>query len=450
MHPARFSTCGWLRSAAGVLDQNRVATKNQPFRSGREPRGKPMTNESSPQERRLSKFSNADRGALRHSLAAGDGATQAPRPSTEDDKPLSGLLEHIIRDGAFDQTAQVALAPAGEGLPSKLIEELNASRERASEDKLPDRRVEQEIHAALEASRLLQSCAADGTAEKSDILTLASTLPAPRYSKGSAREHLRHAVGRVGGVAANRVRAFGRASFRLSRQMRPSDWRRRYLVLLSLIHRHIFDRRIEALLFSKTPPLLVYRVTETEAGPQKDFVYQGPIPRKVLDWALSALPSDLKRYAFVDFRADRGRTLLLATRRNFEYAAGYAFEAESREILEMNLAQYPRSYMSCRDVRALRGDRDGVVIPPQPAVLFLPDSISASHLDIILSHISASYRLDPRPLYLIVDNAGPGHGLDQMEIFERAHPPILNRVKAMLFGPAKVAVYRSLEARSGA
>ena len=74
----------------------------------------------------------------------------------------------------------------------------------------------------------------------------------------------------------------------------------------------------------------------------------------VLGWALSALPADLKRYAFVDFEAGNGRTLLLAARRNFEHAIGYTHDSESSAMLEMNLAQYSRSYMSCRDVRALR------------------------------------------------------------------------------------------------
>ena len=88
-------------------------------------------------------------------------------------------------------------------------------------------------------------------------------------------------------------------------------------------------------------------------GGLKAFVYQGPFPGAVLNWALSALPSDLKRYAFVDFQAGNGRTLLLASRRNFEHATGYAFDGSTCEVLEMNLAQYSRSYMSCRDVRAL-------------------------------------------------------------------------------------------------
>src|SRR5262249_31624198 len=155
----------------------------------------------------------------------------------------------------------------------------------------------------------------------------------------------------------------------------------RYFVLLTLVHRQIFDRKIEQLLFVKTAGTGSHSVPHPDVSGKKLFLYQGPISRKVLYWALSALPAGLKHYAFVDFHAGNGRTLLPAARLNFEHASGYAYDPSSYEVLEMNLAQYSRSYMSCRDVRALRGDRDGLAIPPQPAVLFFPDSLSVSDLN---------------------------------------------------------------------
>jgi hypothetical protein len=225
--------------------------------------------------------------------------------------------------------------------------------------------------------------------------------------------------------------------------MQPRDWRRRYFVLLTLVHRQIFDRKIERLLFIKTAGPGPHSVPHPEGNGKKLFVYEGPIFRKALYWALSGLPASLKHYAFVDFHAGNGRTLLLAARLNFEHAAGYAYDSESCEALELNLAQYSRSYMSCRDVRALRGDRDGLVIPSQPAVLFFPDSLSASQLHFILSHVCAAQRRDPQTLYLIFEKPGREAKLDGMEIFERAPLPILNRIKLFLFSPVAVAVYKS-------
>jgi hypothetical protein len=227
--------------------------------------------------------------------------------------------------------------------------------------------------------------------------------------------------------------------------MRPRDWRRRYLLLLTLVHRQIFDRKIEQLLFIKTVGPGPHSVPHPEGNGKKLFVYEGPISRKVLYWALSGLPANLKHYAFVDCHAGNGRTLLLAARLNFEHAAGYAYDSESYEVLELNLAQYSRSYMSCRDVRALRGDRGGLALPSQPAVLFFPDSLSASQLDIILRHVCATQRRNPQPLYLIFEKPGREAKLDGMENFERVPLPILNRVKLFLFSPAAVAIYKSLD-----
>ncbi len=219
------------------------------------------------------------------------------------------------------------------------------------------------------------------------------------------------------------------------------SWHSRYQALLAAIHRHIFDRRIEQLLFFKTAT--PHSCLETRANGQRQFRYRGPIPEKVLGWALSGLPADLKRYAFVDFEAGNGRTLLLAARRNFEHAIGYTHGNEACAMLEMNLAQYSRSYMSCRDVRALRGDRDGIPIPMQPAVLFFPSSMNPAHIGIVLSHLSASIRLAPRPVYLIFENSGPERGLEQIRLFRKVPLPFLNRIKAKLFSPASVAIYKT-------
>ena len=219
------------------------------------------------------------------------------------------------------------------------------------------------------------------------------------------------------------------------------SWHSRYQALLGIAHRRIFDRGIEQLLFFKTAT--PHSWLQTGADGQKRFRYRGPIPEKVLGWALSALPTDLKRYAFVDFEAGNGRTLLLAARWNFEHAIGYTHGNEACAMLEMNLAQYSRSYMSCRDVRALRGDRDGIPIPMQPAVLFFPYSMNLAHIDIALSHLSASLRLHPRPVYLIFENSGPERGLEQIRLFRKVPMPILNRIKAKLFSPANVAVYKT-------
>ncbi len=257
----------------------------------------------------------------------------------------------------------------------------------------------------------------------------------------AAQEHLRaeppgtSAQGARGSAGLTVVRAQG-----LLDMLR--DLRSRYRALLGFVHRRIFDRRIEQLLFFKTAAPSTW--LETGVDGQLRFHYRGPIPEMVLGWALSVLPAELKRYAFVDFDAGNGRTLLLAARRNFEHAIGYTQDAETCAMLEMNLAQYSRSYMSCRDVRALRGDRDSFPIPQQPSVLYFPCSMNAVYLSVALSRLTASLRNNPRTVYLIFENSGPERRLEQMEVFQKISLPVLNRIKAQMFSPASIVVYKSL------
>jgi hypothetical protein len=380
---------------------------------------------------------------------------ETPPHPEEQSVPLAGLIEQVMRDGGAKAAApfsSLTASPApvpgnavkavAEVLPEKLIEELRAAQEQlqaepvpvlAGKTKEPDCDAPPSVAPAQPAGESAKRVFAEAGI---------AAMGGAAASKRSAANRIQRALGGAGAAMAKRGEASVRYARQFSRRMRLRDWQRRYLTVLSLIHRHVFDRGIERLLFIKTP--VPESRVQMEAGGQKSFQYQGPIPGKVLEWALSALPGDLKRYAFADFRAGNGRTLLLAARRNFEHATGYAFDTESCEVLELNLAQYSRSYMSCRDVRALRGDRDGISIPSQPAVLFFPDSLTANHLSIILDHVVASQKLAPCPVYLVFENSGREQGLDQMQIFERLPLPFLNRVKTYLFSPAKIAVYKSL------
>ncbi len=443
-----------------------------------------MTDDSA--ENRLSKFSNADRHSIPYSQT--DAKLQDPSPPLllENGPHLAHLLEHAIRGSGLHERAHFdagAADPSTQAadpsfLHGRLIEELTtaqqqmraeppqyaeqpliyaepAAQERA-EPPVPPHYTEPVVeYRAFEEPQYTTFELTDQEPASLPELIL-SALPVetdPREPDVESRkvtealeEHLsadklRRAPADV--ARAERTHTPSQRARRLTRRIRMRDWNGRCLALLSHIHRHVFDRRTERLLFCKTPLLEVYHVEDTEKGLEKSFFYQGPIPKKLLDWALSALPQDLKRYAFVDFRAGNGRTLLLAARRNFEYAAGYAFDMEGSETLEMNLAQYPRSYLACRDVRALRGDRDGVLVPSQPSVLFFPDSLSAGHLDVILTYVTTSLRLDPRPIYLIFENAGRERSREQMSLFENVPLPLLNRAKAFLFAPVSIAVYRS-------
>ena len=313
-----------------------------------------------------------------------------------------------------------------------------------------DRRTEESsLTPVLTAGNKLVSSEA-GDASVDDGVRMSDTTLHPSGGREEAGKPLSGRVAflvpaarRAGELLAKAALRGDRIRRQLVHRMQPREWRRRYLGLLSLLHRHVFDRRVEFLLFTKTPTSLVYEVVQTDLGPEKTFHYKGPMPRKVFEWALSALPASLKRFAFTDFDAGNGRTLLLASRRDFEHITGYA-GPDSFEILHMNAAQYPRTYMSCRDVRLRRSGQDPDEVPAQPAVVFFPDSLTEERLKGILEKVAESLRESPRRIYLIFENAGRERTFPAMNLFEKVPLTILNRIKAFFFSPAKIAVYRSI------
>jgi hypothetical protein len=159
---------------------------------------------------------------------------------------------------------------------------------------------------------------------------------------------------------------------------------------------------------------------------------------------MSAAPEDLKGYAFVDFRAQRGRVMMLAARRNFEKIVGFEYDDQLFDDLQMNVAQFPRSLMTCRNVECLRGDRDGVAIPDQPAVLYFSSAYRERFMSLIMSHVSTSYRLNPRRIYIMLENPHQGATIGQDDIFYRIPLPPRERALMKLFSPIRIEVYRSL------
>jgi hypothetical protein len=380
-----------------------------------------MTGEGSPKDRRLSRFSNA--GRLPYDQASGGARMDG---DADDLSTLGELLEQAVRSNAPKPSISEPSAVGDAGftaapvlpLPPKLLEELQA----AQKPPFPAYDTSSEVRVTQSPVRMRSDAAARAKAAIS--ARTASIVKAARASGA----------------------AFVSGIYDAGRHSRPRDWKARFFVLLAHIHRSLFDRQVEQLLFSKTPPLRVYLPVEGNGGSGRAYFYSGPIPSKVLDWALTALPSDLKRFAFVDFDAGNGRSLLLAARRPFEHAAGYSFDAKASEVLEMNLAQYPRSYLGCRDVRALRGDRDGISIPLEPAVLFFPHSLSLANLAVLLKQVLESYRSAPRSIYLVFENSGRERSMLQGSVFRKARMPQLSAVKISLFSPAPIAVYSSPEA----
>lgn len=216
----------------------------------------------------------------------------------------------------------------------------------------------------------------------------------------------------------------------------PSALRRAYLRMLAPAHKLVRDRHIEKLLFRPSPA--------TSRSLDERVIYDGPIPGQVLDWIIEDLDVTLRECAFVDFRAGNGRTLLYAAMHDFERVIGYEYNAAAHENAQLNISQFPRTLMKCRDVECRRGDRADIAIPRQPLVLFFPNAAREKFMSLILDHVSASYRTNPRRMYVVMENAGDVSASGHDDIFYEAKLPLATSLKLKLFSPVDIRVYRSI------
>jgi hypothetical protein len=230
-----------------------------------------------------------------------------------------------------------------------------------------------------------------------------------------------------------------KAGYWLAHNLRRKEIRRRYGKVLALAHGRVLDRGLEQHFF--IPSLKAERFAP---DPERAILYEGPVPATVFDWVMSALPQDMREYTFVDFRAGLGRAVLLASQRRFERIVGYEYSAAAYDDLQMNIAQFPRSKMLCRDVQCYRGDRTGVSIPDQPCVLYVANAWREEFLDGIMTYLGESYRHKPRRLYLILENVDDKLALPKTDIFYRLDIPRAEKLKLRLLSPMEFEVYRTL------
>jgi len=220
----------------------------------------------------------------------------------------------------------------------------------------------------------------------------------------------------------------------------PSALRRYYLRTLAPAHMLCHDRQVEKLLFKPTE--LRDRSRQLDEHNAQD-VYQGPIPGQVLDWVIGNLDITLREFVFVDFSAGNARTMIYAAMHDFDRVIGFEYNQEMHEDALLNISQFPRTLMKCRDVECRRGDQGDIAIPEQPLVLFFPRAARQRFMSLILDHVAASYRANPRRIFLIFENFSEFE-LSDDQIFSRIKMPVSARLKLKMFSPVRISVYRSI------
>ncbi|WP_125461595.1 MULTISPECIES: hypothetical protein [Rhodomicrobium] len=227
-------------------------------------------------------------------------------------------------------------------------------------------------------------------------------------------------------------------AFWLARNLRRREIRKRYNRALVFGHTRIADRKLEKLFFVPT-----LKSQAIGPAPDRGVHYDGPVPAAVFDWVMAAMPADLRQFAFIDMRAGRGRATLLAAKRNFNRIVAYEYDPELFDDLTMNVAQYPRSLMACRNIDCRRADIDGIRLPDQPCVIYFSGSWREQMIPGVMDYVRQTYRQSPRRLYVVLENVCDETGLAGDNIFERLEPALGDRLKLRLLSPMDFRLYRS-------
>lgn len=235
-----------------------------------------------------------------------------------------------------------------------------------------------------------------------------------------------------------------RTSAKLKEHARPERMKQDYREFLHWLHGRVLDPPKEQLFFAPTQdPVSLSELTITGANREHGHDYR-PTPCQLFEWTLAAIDYDLSKLTFVDYGAGKARVMLLASEHPFAAVGGVEFAAELHDAATMNIQQYPRSRMQCRNVECVLEDAALVGAPDGEAVHYFFNPFSREVFAEVLHNLVVSYRQRPRRLYLILIDPVATDLVDQSGVFTRLELPLQERLKVRLLSPYDVAIYRSL------
>jgi hypothetical protein len=235
-----------------------------------------------------------------------------------------------------------------------------------------------------------------------------------------------------------------RTGTKLKERTRPERLKQDYKNFLFWLHERVLDPPTETLFFKPTKdPVPLAGLTIRGNNREHGHDYR-PSPCSLFEWTVAAINYDLSRLTFVDYGAGKGRVLLLASQHPFHAIGGIEFAEELHDDATMNIAQFPRSRMKCRNVECVLDDAAALGPPDGESVHYFFNPFSREVFAEVLHNLVVSYRKRPRRLYLILIEPVAADLIDNSGVFQRLELPLTERIKVKLFSPYEVVLYRSL------
>jgi hypothetical protein len=235
-----------------------------------------------------------------------------------------------------------------------------------------------------------------------------------------------------------------RTGAKLKERTRPERLKQDYKNYLFWLHARVLDPPTETLFFKPTKsPVALDGLTVRGPNREHGHDYRAS-PCALIKWTLAAIDYDLSRLTFVDYGAGKGRVLLLASEHPFAAIGGIEFAEELHDDATMNIAQFPRSRMKCRNVECVLEDASALGPPDGESVHYFFNPFSREVFAEVLNNLVVSYRKRPRRLYLMLVEPVATDLVDNSGVFARLEVPPIERLKLQLLSPYEVALYRSL------
>jgi SAM-dependent methyltransferase len=255
---------------------------------------------------------------------------------------------------------------------------------------------------------------------------------------------------RASARARNRDKAFRgmsdvRKVVRVVASRRPGDAATALLQSLRWRYFHVtgvhFDRKYDV---DTSAPADFSDLSIPTGDPNKSQRYE-PLPLPVFRHFLTALPSDLHDFVFVDFGCGKGRALLLASEYDFKKIIGVEFAVELCAIARGNIARYRSPTRKCRDLTVSCENAETFRIPDEPCVLFFYNPFKSDTLKVVVGNIRDSYIARPRKIYVVYLNPDGRSRveaiLDDAGVFRRIRNTA--GLRFALLSPHPVAVYET-------
>ncbi len=168
-----------------------------------------------------------------------------------------------------------------------------------------------------------------------------------------------------------------------------------------------------------------------------------PMPSKVLEWAVAALPINPDAFHFVDVGSGWGYNMLRAAKHDFISVSGVEYAQELHNAAVVNVTHaletglVPHKPITARHESALE-----MAFPEGGLVLCLFHPFDAVVMAQFMQHLKNHAAAGQHTIFIIYVNTVEHKALEQGGFVERLSLPAQTRIRNALFNPFSVRLYR--------